>query len=95
MSETKKKYRTPEEKKKLINRLKRAKGQLEGICNMVENDIYCVDILTQSAAVSSAINAFNRELLENHINTCVTEGIKEGDEEKISELLAILKRLIK
>ena len=58
-----KKERTPEEYKKLIHRLNRIEGQIRGIRGMVENDAYCPDILVQSAAVTAAMNAFNRELL--------------------------------
>ena len=66
-----KKERTPEEYKKLIHRLNRIEGQIRGIRGMVENDAYCPDILVQSAAVTAAMNAFNRELLASHIRTCV------------------------
>ena len=55
--------RSEEEKKKLINRLKRIEGQIRGIIGMMENDAYCNDILIQSAAVNAAVNAFNKELL--------------------------------
>ena len=59
--------RDDEQKKKLLNRLKRIEGQIRGIQTMIENDVYCNDILQQSAAVTAAINGFNRELLGNHI----------------------------
>ena len=62
-----KKERSPEEYKKLIHRLNRIEGQIRGIKGMVENNAYCPDILIQSAAVNAAINAFNKELLANHI----------------------------
>ena len=55
--------RSEEERKKLINRLKRVEGQIRGIIGMLENDAYCNDILIQSAAVNAAVNAFNKELL--------------------------------
>ena len=58
--------RTEEQKKKLLNRLKRIEGQIRGIQSMIEDDAYCNDILTQSAAVSAAVNAFNKELLASH-----------------------------
>ena len=64
-----KKERSPEEYKKLIHRLNRIEGQIRGIKGMVENNAYCPDILIQSAAVNAAINAFNKELLANHIRT--------------------------
>ena len=68
-----KKERTPEEYQALIHRLNRIEGQIRGIRGMVERSAYCVDILTQSAAVTAAMNAFSRELLTNHIRTCVAE----------------------
>lgn len=62
---------------------------------MVENGAYCPDILVQSAAVSAAMNAFNRELLANHIRTCVTEDIRGGRDEAVDELLDTMKKLMK
>ena len=66
-----KRVRNEEEYKKLINRLNRIEGQVRGIRNMLENDAYCVDILTQASAVNAAVNAFEREILAQHIRTCV------------------------
>ena len=60
--------RSEEEKKKLINRLKRIEGQIRGIIGMMENDAYCNDILIQSAAVNAAVNSFNKELLQRVIH---------------------------
>lgn len=89
------KTRSPEEYKCLMNRLKRIEGQVRGIRRMLEEDAYCPDILTQSAAVTAAMNAFNRELLSNHIKTCVADGIKNGDDEVIDELLKTIHKLMK
>ncbi len=89
------KQRGEDEYKGLINRLSRIEGQIRGIKSMVENDAYCTDILTQSAAVTAAMNAFNRELLSNHIRTCVSDGIRNGDDEVIEELLDTLRKLMK
>ena len=86
--------RTEEEKKKLINRLSRIEGQIRGIRQMVENDTYCVDILTQSAAAKSAFSAFNRELLRRHIEGCVVRDIK-NDEADMDELMDIIGKLMK
>ena len=66
--------RAEEEKKKLLNRLRRIEGQVRGLQAMVESNAYCNDILTQSAAVNAAVNAFNRELLAEHLRTCVASG---------------------
>ena len=87
--------RSEEEKKKLINRLKRIEGQIRGIIGMMENDAYCNDILIQSAAVNAAVNAFNKELLAIHIRTCVARDIREGKDETIDELVATLQKLMK
>lgn len=91
----KKKERSPEEYKRLINRLNRIAGQVNGIRRMVESDAYCTDILVQAAAVSAALNAFNRELLSSHIRSCVAENVRAGNDEVIDELLDTLKRLMK
>lgn len=90
-----KKERSPEEYKKLINRLNRIEGQIRGIKGMVENNAYCPDILIQSAAVNAAINAFNKELLANHIRTCVADDIRSGKDEAIDELVVTLQKLMK
>lgn len=90
-----KKERSPEEYKKLIHRLKRIEGQIRGIKGMVENNAYCPDILIQSAAVNAAINAFNKELLANHIRTCVADDIRNGKDEAIDELVVTLQKLMK
>ena len=89
-----KKERSPEEYKKL-HRLNRIEGQIRGIKGMVENNAYCPDILIQSAAVNAAINAFNKELLANHIRTCVADDIRNGKDEVIDELVVTLQKLMK
>lgn len=91
----KKKERTPEEQKKLINRLNRISGQINGIKNMVENNAYCVDILTQVSAVTAALNSFNKELLAEHIRTCVADNIRSGNDEVIGELVDTLQKLMR
>ena len=89
------KERSEQEYKDLLHRLNRIEGQVRGIKGMVERNAYCTDILVQSAAVSAAINSFNRVLLENHIKTCVIRDVKEGKEETVDELLVTLKKLMK
>ena len=74
----KKKFRDEREEKLLINRLNRIEGQVRGIKNMVDNNAYCTDIIVQVSAAVAALNAFNRELLSEHIRSCVTEDIKNG-----------------
>ena len=87
--------RTEEEKKKLIHRLNRIEGQIRGLLGMLEKDAYCINILTQSAAVSAALNGFNKELLANHLRTCVSEDIREGQDEMLEEVIAVLQKLMK
>ncbi|MCR5776125.1 MAG: metal-sensing transcriptional repressor [Lachnospiraceae bacterium] len=91
----KKTYRSDEQKKALLHRLKRIEGQIRGLEKMVEEDIYCNDILQQSISAGSAIDGFNQELIGYHIKGCVTNGIKSGDEEIIDELLKTLRKLMK
>lgn len=89
------KERTEEEYKALIHRLNRIEGQIRGIRGMVEESAYCVDILNQAAAANAALNAFSRELLENHLRTCVAEDIRQGKDETIDEVAQLMKRLMK
>ena len=89
------KHRSEEEYKTLINRLSRIEGQVRGVRKMVENEAYCVDILTQVSAIQAALNGFNRELLSNHIRTCVMNDIKNGNDEIVDELVQTLQKLMK
>lgn len=89
------KKRTESEQKLLINRLNRIEGQVRGIKKMVESDSYCTDILIQVSAINAALNAFNRELLSEHIRTCVAEDIRNGKDETVDELVLTLQKLMK
>ena len=91
----KKKERTDKEYRDLINRLSRIEGQVRGIKRMVEEDVYCTDILIQVSAVNAALNSFNKVLLANHIRSCVAEDIRGGKEETIDELVGVLQKLMK
>lgn len=95
MEEIKTKHRAAEEYKSLIHRLNRIEGQVRGVKAMVEDERYCVDILTQVTAIQSALNAFNKELLSSHIRSCVVEDIKKGDETVVDELCETIKKLMK
>lgn len=90
-----KKERTPEEYTRLIHRLNRIEGQIRGIRGMVEKSAYCPDILVQVAAANAALNAFTKELLANHIKTCVADDIRAGRDETIDELVCTLQKLMK
>ena len=89
------KVRTQKEVKDLITRLNRIEGQIRGIKNMVENSAYCTDILVQVQAASAALNAFSKELLSNHIKTCVADDIRAGKDETVDELVATLQKLMR
>ena len=91
----KKKHRSEEEYRDLIHRLSRMEGQIRGIRTMVEEERYCVDILTQVSAVNAALNSFSRKLLENHMKTCVVKDIREGHEETVEEFCSIIQKLMK
>ena len=93
--QTKVKVRSAEELKDLLNRLKRIEGQIRGIQNMVENNAYCADILTQVAAATAALNSFNKVLLASHVRTCVAENIRQGNDEVVDELVTLLQKLMK
>ena len=89
------KDRSPEEYKALVNRLSRIEGQVRGVRGMLEKDAYCVDILVQVAAVNSALNSFAKELLAQHMSTCVADDLRAGSDEKLNELIKLLPRLMK
>ena len=83
----------------LIKRLHRVEGQVRGIERMVEDDRYCIDILTQIGAVSTALESLAFELLDGHVTHCVTDAIASGNkkeaEKKTAELVAAVQRFAK
>ncbi len=84
------------DKEKILTRLRRIEGQTRGLQRMVEEDKYCVDILTQVASVQAALEQVSLLLMEDHMRHCVTEAIQEGNgAEKISEVMTVLKRYVK
>ena len=87
--------RSDDERRRLINRLNRIEGQIRGIRGMIERDAYCNDILIQSSAVSAAMNAFNRDLIANHIRGCVARDLRDGDDSVIDELVDTMQKLMK
>ena len=89
------KERSEEEYRGLMNRLKRIEGQIRGLEGMLEKNAYCADILNQAAAANAALNAFSKELLATHIRTCVADGIRQGDDGVIDELVTTLQKLMK
>jgi DNA-binding FrmR family transcriptional regulator len=97
--ETTNAYGYSENKNKLLKRLARAEGQVRGIARMVEEDRYCIDILTQLAAVDTALESVALEILEDHVKHCVAGALASGDEtdagNKIDELLDAVRRFAK
>ena len=89
------KDREAQEKRDLMNRLKRIEGQVRGVEGMLENDAYCTDILMQVSAITSALNSFNKVLLSNHVKTCVADNIRQGNDEVVDELVTTLQKLMK
>ena len=89
------KHREQAEYDALLKRLSRIEGQVRGVRGMVEKEAYCTDILTQVSAIQSALNAFSRELLSNHIRTCVVRDIQEGHLEVVDDLLVTIQKLMK
>jgi DNA-binding FrmR family transcriptional regulator len=81
-----------------LNRLRRIEGQVRGLQRMVEQDKYCIDVLTQVAAATKALQAFSIELLEEHLASCVVNAARAGDgeaQEKIREATDAIARLVR
>ena len=89
------KSRSPQDLKKLDNRLSRIEGQVRGLREMLQREAYCPDILVQVSAVSAALNSFSKELLAQHIHTCVADGIRAGDDQVVDELMTTLQKMMK
>jgi DNA-binding FrmR family transcriptional regulator len=87
------------QKDALVKRLHRIEGQVRGVERMLEEDRYCIDILTQIAAVNTALESLALQILDQHVKHCVAGAIASGDEaettEKIDELLAAVQRFTK
>ncbi len=97
--ETTRSYGYVEQKDKLLKRLARVEGQVRGVARMVEEDRYCIDILTQLAAANTALERVALEILDDHVKHCVAGALTSGDEPdakaKIDELLAAVRRFAK
>jgi len=91
----KSKERSEKEYKDLVNRLARIEGQVRGIRKMLDENAYCLDIITQVSAINSALNSFNRAILTNHLETCVMDEVKTGKTDKMEELIHVLPKLMK
>lgn len=89
------KHRSEKERRDLTIRLSRIEGQVRGIKSMVEEERYCVDILNQVSAIQAALNSFSKELLANHIHSCVVADIRAGKDEVVDELCETIKKMMK
>lgn len=85
--------RSDEQRKLLDNRLNRVIGQLNGIKKMLDENRYCGDILTQIAAAESALQSVGYLILKEHMETCVAEGVRAGDNEIMAEAFELMKKL--
>ncbi|MQA12323.1 MAG: metal-sensing transcriptional repressor [Pseudonocardiaceae bacterium] len=86
------------EREAYLKRLRRIEGQIRGLQRMVEQDKYCIDILTQVSAATKALQSFSLELLDEHLGTCVVEAAANGGDEaaeKVSEASAAIARLVR
>jgi CsoR family transcriptional regulator, copper-sensing transcriptional repressor len=87
-----------QDKDSYLRRLRRIEGQVRGLQRMVDDDVYCIDVLTQVSAVTRALQAVALGLLEDHLGHCVTQAIEEGGpeaEEKVREAAAAISRLVR
>ena len=91
----KKTKRSEEEKNRIIHRLNRIGGQINGIGKMVENDAYCNDVLVQLSAVEKSIKSLSTHILEIHLYTCVARDLENGEFDTIDELISLFKRFNK
>lgn len=82
-------------KKAVIKRLKTIKGHLHKIIEMVESDVYCMDILQQTTAVKNAIKSAESVILDNHLHSCVIHDVKKGKSKAVDELLLLFKKINK
>ena len=86
-------FRPKDTQERIQHRLKIAKGHLEKVISMVQNDEYCVDILHQLQAIQEGLKGTGHLVLENHLKTCTSDAIKKGNSEKaISEIMEIIKK---
>ena len=83
------------DKVKILNRLKRIEGQVRGVARMVDDDKYCVDVLTQISATTSSLRAVGLLVLEDHIRGCVVNGDPDNQEETLEELNRSIERFVR
>lgn len=91
----KKTIREENEKKLINNRINRIEGQLKGIKKMIQSDTYCNDVLIQLSAVENSVKSLSNYILENHLYSCVTKDLENGNMEIIDELISLFKKFNK
>jgi DNA-binding FrmR family transcriptional regulator len=86
-------YRPKNTQQRILHRLKIARGHLNKVINMVENDIYCIDVMHQMQAIESGLQETGNLLLENHLKTCVADAISKGKADaSIAEIMQVFKK---
>lgn len=95
LMDKKKTHRSEDEKKLITNRINRIEGQLHGVKKMVQEDIYCKDVLVQLSAIENSVKSLSNHILENHLYNCVTKDIEDGNIDIIDELIALFKKFNK
>lgn len=88
-------HHSDEKKENIVSRLHRIEGQIRGIARMIDENVYCDDVLHQISSVESALHGVKTVLLEAHMNSCVIEQIREGKDEVMDELLVTLRKFLK
>ena len=83
------------DKEKILQRLRRIEGQIRGVARMIEEDRYCVEVLQQIASMQSAADAVAMILLEDHVKGCVADGLRSGKEERVEEVVGVIRKYLK
>lgn len=91
--EEKKTKRSEEFKKNLTKHLNIISGQVNGVKKMIEDDKYCIDVITQISAIISSLKSVSNKVLDNHLHSCVIKSVKEGNEDAIDEIVALFKKV--
>lgn len=87
-------FRTQTKKENILHRLKIARGHLDKVLAMVEDDVYCIDVLTQSKAVQSSLAKIDELMLEDHLSCCVVEHIQHGrSKQAVDEIMKVFKKI--
>ena len=88
-------YTEAHDKARVLARLKRIEGQVRGLSRQVEQDTYCVDVLTQVAATTRALQGVALLLLDDHVRHCVADDVRNGSDEKVGEAMDAIARLVR